>query len=114
MSAAFETAYLGLYGVNPTHVSVEIVTWRVTASGPLVEARTATLGAEQPGRPKAQRTVAAWADDQQVAVWDRKHLAIGQTVTGPAIIEERETTTAIPPGWTATIDKVGCIVASKT
>ena len=114
LSAAFETAYRGLYGVNPTHVSVEIVTWRVTASGPLVEARTATLAAEQPGRPKAQRRVSAWADDQRVAVWDRKHLAIGQTVTGPAIIEERETTTAIPPGWTATIDKVGCIVAAKT
>ena len=113
LSAAFETAYRGLYGVNPTHVSVEIVTWRVTASGPLVEARDATLAAEQPGRPKAQRAVSAWADDQCVAVWDRKHLAIGQTVTGPAIIEERETTTAIPPGWVATIDKVGCIVASK-
>jgi N-methylhydantoinase A len=111
--ASFETAYRGLYGVNPNHVSVEIVTWRVTARGPLVEARRATLGADRPGQPKAHRAVSAWADAQRVAVWERKGLAVGQTVTGPAIIEERETTTAIPPGWTATIDPVGCIVASK-
>ncbi len=113
LTKAFETAYRGLYGVNPSHVSVEIVTWRVTARGPLVEARNAALAAELPGQPKAHRAVSAWETDQRVAVWERRHLAIGQTVTGPAIIEERETTTAIPPGWTATIDPIGCIVASK-
>ncbi len=36
-----------------------------------------------------------------VPVYDRKSLAAGQTIAGPAIIEERETTTAIPPGWSA-------------
>ena len=39
--------------------------------------------------------------------------ATGQTIAGPAIIEERETTTALPPGWSATIDALGCIVATK-
>ena len=34
-------------------------------------------------------------------------------VKGPAIIEERETTTVIPPEWTATVDKIGCIFARK-
>jgi N-methylhydantoinase A len=48
-----------------------------------------------------------------VPVYDRKSLAAGQTVAGPAIIEERETTTAIPPGWSATVDQVGCIIAGK-
>ncbi len=28
-------------------------------------------------------------------------LAVGQKIEGPAIIEERETTTALPPGWSA-------------
>ncbi|MGG2362128.1 hypothetical protein ACE4Z5_24460, partial [Salmonella enterica] len=46
-------------------------------------------------------------------VYDRTDLAVGQAVPGPVIIEERETTTAIPPGWTATIDTFGCIVARK-
>ncbi len=46
-------------------------------------------------------------------MYDRKTLASGQTIAGPAIIEERETTTVIPPAWSATIDAVGCIIAGK-
>ena len=49
----------------------------------------------------------------RVPVYDRGALAAGQTIAGPAIIEERETTTVLPPGWTATIDEIGCIVARK-
>jgi N-methylhydantoinase A len=40
-------------------------------------------------------------------------LAAGQRVNGPAIIEERETTTVIPLDWTATVDAIGCIFARK-
>src|SRR2546430_8231461 len=36
-----------------------------------------------------------------------RSLCAGQAIKGPAIIEERETTTAIPPDWTATVDKIG-------
>jgi N-methylhydantoinase A len=34
-------------------------------------------------------------------------------VAGPAIIEERETTIIILPGWQARVDRTGCIMASK-
>ena len=40
-------------------------------------------------------------------------LAAGQSVKGPAIIEERETTIVILPGWTATVDQIGCIFATQ-
>ena len=113
IAALFEAAYRTLYGVNPSHVPVEIVTWRVTARGPVVGFHPATTLAREPGRPKTSRPVHAWADDALVPVYDRRDLAVGQTVAGPLIIEERETTTAIPPGWVATIDPVGCIVATK-
>jgi len=53
-----------------------------------------------------------WQDDQQVPVYDRSALATGQSMAGPAIIEERETTIVIPPGWSATVDAFGCVVAS--
>ena len=49
----------------------------------------------------------------RVPVYDRNTLAAGQSIKGPAIIEERETTTVIPPDWTATVDKIGCIFARK-
>jgi N-methylhydantoinase A len=110
---AFEAAYLKLYGVNPSHVSVELVTWRVTARGPIIPFHRATLLPDRPGRPRTSRMVHAWSEAEEVPVYDRKSLAAGQTIDGPAIIEERETTTALPPGWSATVDAVGCIQARK-
>ncbi len=110
---AFESAYRGLYGVNPDDVSVEIVTWRVTARGPLIEATSNSSLSTTPGTPKGTRPVLAWGDDDVAEVWERSDIAVGQQLTGPVIIEERETTTAVPPGWTATINELGCIVARK-
>jgi N-methylhydantoinase A len=109
----FEDAYRKLYGVNTSHVPIELVTWRVTTRGPIVPFNRAARLPEKPGRPRTSRSVHAWTDNAVVPVYDRQALAAGQTIVGPAIIEERETTTAVPPGWTATVDKIGCIVADK-
>jgi N-methylhydantoinase A len=46
-------------------------------------------------------------------VFGRADLAQGQRLVGPAIIEERETTIVLPPGWTAEIDALGCIAAKR-
>jgi N-methylhydantoinase A len=109
----FEENYRKLYGVNPSHVPIELVTWRVTARGPIIPFNRATALPTTHGRPRTSRPVHAWSEGTQVPVYDRKALAAGQTIAGPAIIEERETTTAIPPGWSATVDQVGCIIAAK-
>jgi len=113
LAEAFEREYRVLYGVNPSHVPVEIVTWRVVVEGPQIRFHAAGRPAVAPGVPKGRRIVHAWADDQPLDVWRRSDLAVGQTIVGPAVIEERETTTAVPPGWTASIDPVGCIVVTK-
>jgi N-methylhydantoinase A len=47
------------------------------------------------------------------AVYARAGLAADQEIAGPAIIEERETTTVILPGWSARIDRTGCIIAQR-
>jgi N-methylhydantoinase A len=111
--SAFEEAYRKLYGVNPSHVPIELVTWRVTARGPVIPFSRATTLPDTPGHVRTSRPVHAWSDGAETPVYDRKSLAAGQTIAGPAIIEERETTTAIPPGWTAAVDEVGCIIARK-
>lgn len=109
----FTPTYKKLYGVNPSHVPIELVTWRVTARGPVIPFNRAMSLPTTPGRPKATREVHAWSDRLSVPVYDRRTLAAGQEIKGPAIIEERETTTVIPPDWTATVDKIGCIFARK-
>ncbi|WP_137390632.1 hydantoinase/oxoprolinase family protein [Rhodoligotrophos defluvii] len=113
IARAFEAAYYGLYGVNPSHVPIELVTWRLTARGPVVPFHPASQLPASEGRPKGERLVEAWSDGARAPVYDRAGLGAGQTIAGPAIIEERETTTVIPPNWTATIDSYGCIVARR-
>ena len=108
----FERAYLAQYGFNPSHVPVEIVSWRLTVHGPQVPFHVATIPAGTPGAPKRWRPVHLWQDEQQVPVYDRSALATGQSLAGPSIIEERETTIVIPPGWHATVDAFGCVVAT--
>jgi N-methylhydantoinase A len=109
----FEDSYRRLYSVNPSHVPIELVTWRVTARGPVIPFNRVVALPDRPGRARTSRLVHAWDEGTRTPVYDRSSLASGQTVDGPAIIEERETTTSIPPGWSATIDPIGCIIARK-
>jgi N-methylhydantoinase A len=111
--AVFEEAYKAQYGFNPTHVPVEIVSWRATAHGPQVPFHPAAQPRSAPGKPKGTRPVHLWASGQQVPVYERAGLGVGQALDGPAIVEERETTIVIPPGWRAEVDRVGCVVAVK-
>ncbi len=109
--AAFEAAYHAQYGFNPTHVPVEIVSWRVTARGPQIPFHAAAHPHTVPGRVKGMRPIHLWQPHQAVPVFDRAALGVDQRIDGPAIIEERETTVVIPPNWRATVDRFGCIVA---
>ncbi len=110
---AFETAYEAQYGLRLGDVDVEIVSWRVTARGPQIGRASRTVLAPALGRPKSRRS-ARFADEAvPVDVYDRVALAAGQEIDGPAIIEERETTIVLFPGWQARVEENGCIVARK-
>ena len=110
--AEFERAYQSQYGFNPSHVPVEIVSWRLTVRGPLVPFHPAAPPASGAGEPKSTRPVHLWGEGRAVRVYDRHTLGTGQAIAGPAIIEERETTIVIPPGWRCQVDGFGCVVAS--
>ncbi len=110
---AFSAAYFAQYGVNPSHVPVEVVSWRLTARGPEAIV-TAVLAKPRPSSaPIGERTVALWSGGPLAKRYDRTSLAAGQVITGPALVEERETTVVLPPGWTGTVDAIGCITAKR-
>jgi N-methylhydantoinase A len=46
-------------------------------------------------------------------VYDRAVLAVGQRLSGPAIIEERETTLVVLRGWTAGVHPTWAVVARR-
>jgi N-methylhydantoinase A len=49
----------------------------------------------------------------ETAIFDREALAVGQEVSGPAIVEEWTTTTLVPPGWNLTVDELGNLVITS-
>jgi N-methylhydantoinase A len=70
-------------------------------SGPL-DPKTAQLGHKQvyfadKNTPHAARPVPA-------ALYQRERLVPGNMVVGPAVLVQLDTTTVIPPGWSATVD----------
>ena len=79
----FVPSYKKLYGVNPSHVPIELVTWRVTARGPIIPFNRAMTLPATPGQPKGAREVHAWSDGRRVPVYDRNTLAAGQSIQGP-------------------------------
>ena len=46
-------------------------------------------------------------------MYDRASLTRGQSLIGPAVIEERETTIVLPPGLRAVVADIGCITATR-
>ena len=109
----FEQAYEKLYGIRLADMAVEIVSWRVTAIGPAADRKSDVDLSAEPGKAKATRRAVFRSGPVDVPVFDRSALALDQSVAGPAIIEERETTIIILPGWTATVDALGAIVAKR-
>ncbi|HET7479315.1 MAG TPA: hydantoinase/oxoprolinase family protein, partial [Rubrobacteraceae bacterium] len=50
---------------------------------------------------------------REVPVLDRETLGRGSEVEGPAIVEFREATCVVRPGWRGTVDEVGTLVLEK-
>ena len=110
---AFEKDYEKLYSLRLPELDIEIVSWRLVATGPLASRDSRIALQQQPAKPRGTRSARFNGGDVKAPVYARGDLAQDQTIDGPAIIEERETTIIILPGWRARVDKTGCIMASK-
>ena len=113
LRTSFERAYDALYGIRLAGMDVEVVSWRASAHGPRGNREHRTTLAEAPGRPKGERRVLFESGPSLVAVYDRAALAAGQVVGGPAVIEERDTTIVLRPGWRAEVQAHGGIAATR-
>jgi N-methylhydantoinase A len=114
VSASFHDVYAARYGyANPTE-PVEVVTWKLSAVGgspriALAKAAASSADARRKGTRRAYFPEARGYTD--TPVYDRYELAAGTSLTGPAIVEERESTTVLPPGVTATVDEYANLIA---
>jgi N-methylhydantoinase A len=114
LRADFDRAYAARYGYASPAEDVEVVNWRLSAigAGPgLVLPRYAdggSLDAALKGRRAAYFPEKGGYVD--TPVYDRYRLSPGVELYGPAIVEERESTTVLPPGCGGRVDDVGSLL----
>jgi N-methylhydantoinase A len=61
-------------------------------------------------RPDRRRVYFAGVGWKDCPCIDRDQLGVEAVVVGPAIVEQLDTTTVVPPGRRATVDRVGNLV----
>ena len=116
ITSSFETAYRLLYSRTPMGVPLEALNWRAVISGPSPDL-TITSGLETGAgtEPTPKKHRAAYFQEAggyvETPVYDRYRLDPGARLAGPAIVEERESTTVIGPGALISVDAHRNLVA---
>ena len=138
LTRGFEDTYRALYHRTPMGVPIEALNWRVVVSGPEAGGgdfqSTISGGPSNGGEATFQRSPPGATVDQnqkttttpkrsrlayfpesagyvETPVYDRYALVPGMAFSGPAIIEERESTTVIGPGARIRVDASRTLVA---
>ena len=106
LARLFHAVHETSYGHHDAGAPIEIVNIRVTAIGRLPDIGAPTFAAGTPAaRPKDRRPVWFSASGPvETAIWWRPDLAPGTRLAGPAIVEQLDATTPIPPGYSGRID----------
>jgi N-methylhydantoinase A len=110
--ARFHARHRQLYTYALPEAPVEIVTLRVAAAGRVRRFTLPPLDRRTRSRPRASRRRVYFAGAGWTACpcLDRERLGVGTVVTGPAVLEQLDATTVVPPGRRATVDRVGNLV----
>jgi N-methylhydantoinase A len=117
LRAAFDRVYAHRYGYSDAQAAVELVTVGVTVSGAgpevqLPEQHASSRDTAQARKPDRRAYFAETRGYVPCPVYDRARLPVGAMIVGPAIVEEPESTTVLPPGTTAEIDAWANLLAT--
>ena len=101
------------FGQSDATAPLELVNLRLRARGQLAPPTVARAvgDAESASDPTSQRVVIIRGRDHRATVYDRAALISGAALTGPAIIEQTDTTVVLPPRWSARVDTLGNLAA---
>ena len=113
---AFRSTYLQLYGREVEGTGIEVITWRLRASGAIgtggsIRTERCDRNALRGRRPVYFEEARAYVS---TPVYDHYALEPGQEIAGPAIVEQKESTAVIGPSGHATLDGQRNLVIALT
>jgi N-methylhydantoinase A len=105
----FNEAHHEMYGYAAPDKKMELVTMRLRAWIPIEKLELARVEWPPRGAPLAAASVrrvyfAEPAGFVDCPVYERHDLRPGDRLSGPAVIEQMDATTVVPPGFLATVD----------
>ena len=109
----FYATYRQLFERHVTDVAVEVLSWRLAATGPVPNLELNFGGQPTASEGPRKGTRPVWFPETGVTpcpVLSRYALAPGMEMEGPAVIEERESTTVVGPGARVTVDKYRTLI----
>jgi N-methylhydantoinase A len=111
VKGGFHAVHERVYGYARSRQAVEFVTFRAVHRYPLphpaVRPPATAAGSVQEARLGQRRAYFPPTGFVATPILDRARVPAGGRVPGPAIIEQADTTTVIPPGWAALVEESG-------
>ena len=106
--ADFDRLHEATFGHAAPKARAEIVSFRLRSVGRVSPLDVPSFASE--GRPAAEAVTGrrtAWFDGEEhrCEIYDRTALDVGARFSGPAIVEQFDCTTVIPPGQSAEVDR---------
>jgi N-methylhydantoinase A/oxoprolinase/acetone carboxylase beta subunit len=115
--AAFHAAHERIYGYHRAGQPVEFINFRAVHTYPLPRPAVCPLLGSGSSLVEAQvgerRAYFAPAGFMATPIFTRARLPVGARLPGPAIIEQPDTTSVIPPGYAARVEESGNLIIRK-
>jgi N-methylhydantoinase A len=108
--AGFAAEHERRYGFRDEAAPVEVVAIALSLVEPAPQPRPRAAADE----PERGRRKVRFREEWQDADVLRGQPPSGTAIRGPAVLELRETTLVLPPGWSGTVDDHGTVVAERT
>ena len=114
IAGRFHDVYEMLYRNSDRSAQIDLINLRVRVTGKTPAVSLKRLPAAK-GEPAARGTRQIWyGGARHVAqLYERTGLAAGHSVTGPAVIEQFDTTTVVAPGFVAVTDEYGVLTLTR-
>ncbi len=114
IKAAFHARHKELYTYDEPQSAVEVVNVESTIAGHVEKPQRMTIaagnGADSTLKGTRPMVFSADGSTQETPVYDGTALGAGDTLQGPAVIEEVTTTIVVEPGWNVSLHETGVYV----
>jgi N-methylhydantoinase A len=115
----FDERHAQIHGHAAKERPVEVVSYRLRVR--VAVPKYVQRAEDAPSRPrpvaeavKGQRDIwFDWRKPDRATAYERDRLDIGVSIAGPAVVEQFDATTVVPPGWRATVDGYRNLVLEK-